>query len=104
MAPRLVRSGLANRARHQLSRTGHRQLNAAVHHIALTQAHWAPRRQKDDHPCLDLNDDMATLQNILKLGPLIKFSRSVTDSIFGLSARCDQALRLGDAPPKRILI
>jgi transposase len=30
----------ANKARHRLSRTGNRQLNAAVHRIAITQAHW----------------------------------------------------------------
>jgi transposase len=32
----------SNRARHRLSRTGNRQLNAALHRIALTQAHWHP--------------------------------------------------------------
>jgi len=32
----------SNRARHRLSRTGNRQLNAAIHRIALTQAHWHP--------------------------------------------------------------
>jgi transposase len=32
----------ANRSRHRLSRTGNRQLNAALHRIALTQAHWHP--------------------------------------------------------------
>jgi transposase len=32
----------ANRARHRLARTGNRQLNAALHRIALTQAHWHP--------------------------------------------------------------
>ena len=32
----------SNRARHQLSRTGNRQLNAALHRIALTPAHWHP--------------------------------------------------------------
>lgn len=30
----------SNKARHRLSRTGNRQLNAALHRIALTQAHW----------------------------------------------------------------
>jgi hypothetical protein len=30
----------SNRARNRLSRTGNRQLNAALHRIALTQAHW----------------------------------------------------------------
>ncbi|MDV6269320.1 MULTISPECIES: transposase [Rhodococcus] len=30
----------SNRARHRLSRTGNRQLNAALHRLALTQAHW----------------------------------------------------------------
>ncbi len=34
----------SNRARHRLSRTGNRQLNAALHRIALTQARWPPRR------------------------------------------------------------
>jgi transposase len=29
-------------ARHRLSRTGDRQLNAALRRIALTQAHWHP--------------------------------------------------------------
>jgi transposase len=32
----------SNRARHRLSRMGNRQLNAALHRIALTQAHWHP--------------------------------------------------------------
>src|SRR5579862_3118682 len=32
----------SNRARHRLSRSGNRQLNAALHRIALTQAHWHP--------------------------------------------------------------
>jgi transposase len=32
----------SNRARHRLSRTGNRQLNAALHRIALAQAHWHP--------------------------------------------------------------
>jgi transposase len=32
----------SNRARHRLSRTGNRQLEAALHRIALTQAHWHP--------------------------------------------------------------
>ena len=32
----------ANKARHRLSRTGNRQLNAALHRIALTQARWHP--------------------------------------------------------------
>jgi transposase len=32
----------ANHARHRLSRTGNRQLSAAIHRIALTQAHWHP--------------------------------------------------------------
>jgi transposase len=32
----------SNKARHRLSRTGNRQLNAAVHRIAMTQAHWHP--------------------------------------------------------------
>lgn len=30
----------SNKARHRLSRTGNRQLNTALHIIALTQAHW----------------------------------------------------------------
>jgi transposase len=32
-----------NRARHRLSRTGNRQLNAALHRIAMIQAYWHPR-------------------------------------------------------------
>jgi transposase len=32
----------ANHTRHRLSRTGNRQLNLAIHRIALTQAHWHP--------------------------------------------------------------
>lgn len=32
----------SNRARHRLSRTGNRQLNTALHRIALTQAQWHP--------------------------------------------------------------
>jgi transposase len=32
----------SNRARHRLSRSGNRQLNAALHRIALTQAHYHP--------------------------------------------------------------
>ena len=33
----------SNRARHRLSRTGNRQLNAAIHRIAITQAHYDPQ-------------------------------------------------------------
>jgi transposase len=32
----------SNHARHRLSRVGNRQLNAALHRIALTQVHWHP--------------------------------------------------------------
>jgi transposase len=32
----------SNRARHRLSRAGNRQLNTALHRIALTQAQWHP--------------------------------------------------------------
>jgi transposase len=32
----------SNNARHRLSRTGNRQLNAALHRMALTQAHCHP--------------------------------------------------------------
>lgn len=39
-APLPIWSG--NRDRHQLSRTGNRQLNAAIHRIALTQARYHP--------------------------------------------------------------
>ena len=39
-APLPVWSG--NRERHRLSRTGNRQLNAAIHRIAITQAHYHP--------------------------------------------------------------
>jgi transposase len=39
-APLPVWSG--NRERHRLSRTGNRQINAALHRIALTQAHYHP--------------------------------------------------------------
>ncbi len=47
MAPALIAipgcgaiTAASNKARHRLSRTGNRQLNAALHRIALTQAHW----------------------------------------------------------------
>jgi transposase len=36
----------SNQQRHRLSRTGNRQLNAAIHRIALTQAHWHPTRRQ----------------------------------------------------------
>jgi transposase len=36
----------SNKPRHRLSRTGNRQLNAAIHRIAITQAHYhEPARQ-----------------------------------------------------------
>jgi transposase len=35
----------SNRSRHRLSRTGNRQLNGAIHRIALTQVHWHPPAQ-----------------------------------------------------------
>src|SRR4051794_19449898 len=36
----------SNHPRHRLSRTGNRQINAAIHRIAITQAHWhQPARQ-----------------------------------------------------------
>ncbi len=34
-----------NRQRHRLSRTGNRQLNAALHRIAITQVHYYPEAQ-----------------------------------------------------------
>ena len=43
----------SNHPRHRLSRTGNRQLNCALHRMALTQAHWNPearaylQRRKD---------------------------------------------------------
>lgn len=39
-APLPVWSG--NNERHRLSRTGNRQINAAIHRIAITQAHYHP--------------------------------------------------------------
>jgi transposase len=39
-APLPVWSG--NRVRHRLSRAGNRQLNAAIHRVAITQAHYHP--------------------------------------------------------------
>lgn len=40
----------SNHPRHRLSRTGNRQINAAIHRIAITQAHWhEPARQLLDH-------------------------------------------------------
>ena len=42
MAPRRYRCGRRNKQRHRLSRTGNRQLNAALHRIALTQARCYP--------------------------------------------------------------
>ena len=35
----------ANKTRNRLSRTGNRQLNAALHRIALSQARWHPPAQ-----------------------------------------------------------
>lgn len=35
----------SNKARHRLSRTGNRQLNTALHRIAMTQARWHPPAQ-----------------------------------------------------------
>lgn len=32
----------SNKPHHRLSRTGNRQLNAALHRMAMTQAHWNP--------------------------------------------------------------
>jgi transposase len=32
----------SNHARHRLGRVGNRQLNAALHRVALTQIHWHP--------------------------------------------------------------
>jgi transposase len=32
----------ASKARHRFSRSGNRQLNTALHRIAMTQAHWHP--------------------------------------------------------------
>ena len=43
-APVPVWSG--NRERHRLSRIGNRQLNAALHRIAITQAHYHPRARE----------------------------------------------------------
>jgi transposase len=35
----------SNHPRHRLSRVGNRQLNCAIHRVALTQAHWHPDAQ-----------------------------------------------------------
>jgi transposase len=49
-APLPVWSG--NRSRHRLSRTGNRQLNAAIHRIAITQAHYhQPARDLLERRC-----------------------------------------------------
>lgn len=40
----------SNKARHRLSRTGNRQLNAALHRIALTQAQLGRARESHDRP------------------------------------------------------
>jgi len=41
----------SNKQRHRLSRTGNRQLNAAIHRIAITQARFhPPARQLLDRP------------------------------------------------------
>jgi transposase len=42
-APLPVWSG--NRVRHRLARTGNRQLNCAIHRIAVTQKRWDPDAQ-----------------------------------------------------------
>ncbi len=33
----------SNHPRHRLSRVGNRQLNCAIHRVAITQAHWQPQ-------------------------------------------------------------
>ena len=49
-APRRCPSGHRTAHRHRLSRSGNRQLNAALHRIALTQAHSTPAPSPDRPP------------------------------------------------------
>ena len=55
-APRRCRCGRPT-TRHRLSRTGNRQLNAALHRIALTQSRTAPARQSSSTPAGEADGD-----------------------------------------------
>jgi len=63
----------SNKTRHRLSRTGNRQLNAALHRIALTQARWNPdaiafmkrRKENGDSGLEALRVLKRTLSNVI---------------------------------------
>ncbi len=83
-APLPVWSG--NRERHRLSRTGNRQLNAAIHRIAITQM----RCHDDARAYIDrrVNEDHKTKTEALR-----SLKRRLSDVVF--------RAQLADAPPAR---
>lgn len=78
----------SNHPRHRLSRTGNRQINAAIHRIAITQAHWhQPARELLDRH-RDSGKNKAESIRVLK--------RRLSDVVYQALLRDAQA---NDPPP-----
>jgi transposase len=56
----------SNHPRHRLSRVGNRQLNCALHRIALTQAHWHPEARAYLQRRKDAGDTPKEAMRVLK--------------------------------------
>jgi transposase len=83
-APLPVWSG--NRERHRLNRSGNRQLNAAIHRVAITQAHYHPdarrflerRRDNGDTKCESIRALKRRLSDVI-YRTLLLDAESATD-------------------------
>jgi len=64
----------AGRAHHRLSRTGNRQLNAALHRIAVTQAQWHPQAKTMIARRIATGDSSREARRVLK--------RRLTDIVY----------------------
>lgn len=56
----------SNHPRHRLSRVGNRQLNCAIHRIALTQSHWHPEARAYLQRRKDAGDTSKEAMRVLK--------------------------------------
>jgi transposase len=85
----------SNHPRQRLSRVGNRQLNCALHRIALTQAHWHPdarsylQRRKDsgDTTKEALRVLKRRLSDVVYKALLADSSPTQTDDVTTLAAR-----------------
>jgi transposase len=77
----------SNHPRHRLSRTGNRQLNAAIHRIAVTQAHYHPdaraflqrRRAAGDNKAESIRALKRRLSDVVFRAPLAEADQVAID-------------------------